>query len=367
MISPAPHSRLGEISILHLTASKGGTGIVSARLAPGRGMMLISAEARMADGRLVEVVSAPDDGEIARRLDGGPDDFAGNGAFSFGGAVLAPFANRVRGSVLPGREIEVAIGSRRVRLPANWSGKAAGAEPYAMHGRLLDRAAQGVISSAESAKGRLLLPAKEELWPSELAFDVAWTLREGGLELQVTAINHGDQRSPVGIGWHPYFNMPSGDRTQARLSVPAATRLVVGDYDQVLPTGERVAVEGTAYDMRAPTGRPLGELYLDDCFADLERRSDGAVVCALFDPAGDYAVRVRTPSPGVKFVQVYAPIDRPVVAIEPQFNLADPFGAIWGRDVDTGMAWLEPGESAEYRLRVEVGPSPADPTARSPG
>jgi aldose 1-epimerase len=42
------------------------------------------------------------------------------------------------------------------------------------------------------------------------------------------------------------------------------------------------------------------------------------------------------------------------VVVEPQFNLADPFGAEWGPDVDTGMAILEPGESVVYSARLEL-------------
>ena len=39
--------------------------------------------------------------------------------------------------------------------------------------------------------------------------------------------------------------------------------------------------------------------------------------------------------------------------IEPQFNLADPYGAIWsGRD--TGMRLLPPGADVAYDVRVEL-------------
>jgi len=39
------------------------------------------------------------------------------------------------------------------------------------------------------------------------------------------------------------------------------------------------------------------------------------------------------------------------VAIEPQFNLADPYGAEW-RGRDTGMAAIPPGGSVTYEARV---------------
>ncbi len=40
------------------------------------------------------------------------------------------------------------------------------------------------------------------------------------------------------------------------------------------------------------------------------------------------------------------------MVIEPQFNLADPYGTEWaGRD--TGMTLLPPGAAATYEVRVE--------------
>jgi galactose mutarotase-like enzyme len=52
-------------------------------------------------------------------------------------------------------------------------------------------------------------------------------------------------------------------------------------------------------------------------------------------------------------VQVYAPPDQAFAAIEPQFNLADPFGEVWPAAVNTGMARLAPGESLSYEVRVQ--------------
>jgi galactose mutarotase-like enzyme len=63
--------------------------------------------------------------------------------------------------------------------------------------------------------------------------------------------------------------------------------------------------------------------------------------------------RISSSTPQVRAVQVYAPLDKAFAAIEPQFNLADPYGEIWPRDVDTGMAQLTPGESLDYQVRVQ--------------
>ena len=61
----------------------------------------------------------------------------------------------------------------------------------------------------------------------------------------------------------------------------------------------------------------------------------------IIDPAAKYGLRVTALSPEIKAIQVYAPPERNVVAIEPQFNLADPYSKSWGK-TDTGMVMLQP-------------------------
>jgi galactose mutarotase-like enzyme len=191
-------------------------------------------------------------------------------------------------------------------------------------------------------------------WPSRTRLDFEYALSARRFEVVVRATNVGDETLPMGIGSHPYFRIPSGDRAQARLHVPARLRALVNDYDAVLPTGALEAVAGTAYDFTAAAGRALGDQYLDDCFTGLERDANGAVVCDVVDPAARYQLRVVGTSPAIRAVQVYAPPSEAYVALEPQFNLADPFGAEWPAGTDTGMVMLAPGAAAEYRVALEI-------------
>ncbi|MET0293769.1 MAG: hypothetical protein ABW042_02040, partial [Phenylobacterium sp.] len=160
---------------------------------------------------------------------------------------------------------------------------------------------------------------------------------------------------PMGIGWHPWFRIPSGRREQVRLRLPADGRAPANNYDEVLPTGAVEPVEGTAFDFRAP--RALGDLYLDDCFTRLVRNADGQLACEFRDPASAYGLSIVSDSPGVKAIQVYAPPDRPVVVLEPQFNLADPYSAAWDPSVDTGMQRLPPGAEIRYEVRLSLLPA----------
>ena len=123
------------------------------------------------------------------KLDGGPDDFNGDKAFSFGGAILAPFANRIRGRPVEPRQIEAVVDGHQVRLPRNWGGKAPGAEQYAMHGLILDAHAPYEVPSPDRITGRLAAGDFGGRWPGKLALDLAWRLEAGALVLAPTPIH----------------------------------------------------------------------------------------------------------------------------------------------------------------------------------
>jgi aldose 1-epimerase len=76
-------------------------------------------------------------------------------------------------------------------------------------------------------------------------------------------------------------------------------------------------------------------------------------VSEIIDPAANYGLRLVTMSPHITSIQVYAPLGKNFVAIEPQFNLPDPYNKNWG-NVDTGMVLLQPGQSVTWRVRLEL-------------
>lgn len=352
MAAPVP---IGGEPLVRLTSDAfDGPGFVEATVLPGRGMMLLQARLRLPSGELCDGLAAPAPTEAAAALNGGPDDFAGNQSFSFGGAILAPFANRITGRAVAGaREIETTVDGRAVRLPRNWGGKRPGAAQYAMHGLILQSPVAWRQDEPRAVSGRLAAGDFGGHWPSATELGFEWRLAAGVLSLRVEARNVGHDRLPMALGWHPYFALPSGDRRQARLRVPARARTEVDNYDDVLPTGRLAPTAGSAFDFTAPGGRALAEQYLDDCFTDLVRQ-DGEAVVDILDPAAGLALSVASPTPQVKAFQVFAPPDHPFVVVEPQFNLADPYGDVWPAGFDTGMAHLEPGQALSYDVRVSA-------------
>ncbi len=332
---------------------------LSAQILPGRGMMTLQIRARLPRLGDVDLLAAPPLDKVREILDDGREDFPGNASYTMGGALLIPYANRIRGEPSPdGRTIRAEVLGRPVQLPANWGGRKPGAERYAMHGLFLASRVDALVRETTEEEDRLRASFQagdfDHRWLSATDLSFEDVLRSESFILTITARNVGGEPLPMGIGWHPYFVIPSGRRQQARMRIPARRRTVVNDYDEVLPTGEVVPVAGTPYDFSPPGGRPLGGLFLDDCFVDLERSAEGHVVAEIVDPEASYGLRIVAAAPHVKAIQVYAPPDGSFIALEPQFNWADPFGPQWGPDVDTGMAILAPGASAVYSVRLEL-------------
>lgn len=329
---------------------------LEATVIPGKGMNLLSVKAFVPGKGTVDVIAAPSLQETKQLLDG--DNPFGNKAFTIGGAFLVPYANRIRGKLSnDGQTIETMIAGKKVQLPANWQGKNPGAEKHSMHGLILGSAFQDVQhqdgAQESSVSGTLHAGDFGGHWLSKTDLKVQTALKSDAVEMTVTATNTGDQDLPIGIGWHPYFAFPSGDRKQARLKLPSQSRALVDNYDNVFPSGKIVPTKGTPYDFSEPNGKALGDLFLDDCFLNLKREVSGDAVIEISDPAAKYGLRIRALSPEIKAIQVYAPVDKSFVAVEPQFNLADPYKKEWGK-TDTGMVTLKPGQSVSWRVRMEL-------------
>ncbi len=330
---------------------------LEATVLPGRGMAVLQIKAFLPGKGEINLLNSPPLPEAQELLDKGDDQF-GNEVFKIGGAILLPFANRIRGTVSPdGKTITAIVAGKTVTLPANWSGNKPGAEKHAIHGLMLRSKFQDVAQQSRPNEATVSATLHAGNfgghWLSDTDVKVETSLQNGAFEMTVTATNVGHAPLPMGIGWHPYFVLPSGDRQQVRLHLPSETRAIMNNYDDSFVTGERVSVKDTPYDFSAPGGRPLGTQYLDDNFSDLIRNQDGSTVSEIVDPAAKFGLRLTTLAASIKSIQVYAPPNKNFVAIEPQFNLPDPYSKDWGK-THTGMVLLQPGESVTWRVRLEL-------------
>jgi aldose 1-epimerase len=325
---------------------------------PGVGMNLLQLKAYFPGKGDIQVLTTMELPDAKKFLETDNDEF-GTNSFRIGAAMLLPFANRIRGKLSDdGKTISTTILGHPFSLPANFHGKNPGAELHSIHGFIYDAKFEDVKQNngpIESTVSAILRGGNfGGHWPSDTDVNLGVTLKNFSIDVYIIAKNVGNEEDPIGIAFHPYFEIPSGDRKQARLQIPADQRVVVNNYDDVFPTGKIVPVEGTPYDFTAPDGAALGGLFMDDCFTDLTRDPDGSATIELMDPASNYGLRIRVLSTHVKAVQVYAPPDKNFVAIEPQFNLADPFNRRIWHGTDTGMVILEPGRTTSWHVRLEL-------------
>jgi galactose mutarotase-like enzyme len=304
----------------------------------------------------VDVLASPDLAGAKKMLDVDDDSF-GNFGFHLGAAFLVPYPNRVRGKLsADGKTITTEWQGHPLTLPASKLGKNPGAERHAMHGLILKAKTDDIrvtkTPGGQQVTGVIHAGDFGGYWFSKTDLVVTITLTGEAVDASILAKNVGDADEPIAIGWHPYFNLPSGDRTQARLRIPGAMVAEVDNYDNVFPTGKLTPVDGTRFDLRAPGGKALGDVFFDDNWSKLDW-AGGAATVDIIDPAAHYGIKVEGISPEIKTIQAYAPPGKAFVALEHQFNFADPFGKEWGT-MDTGMVTLKPGQSTKWHVKLRV-------------
>jgi galactose mutarotase-like enzyme len=158
------------------------------------------------------------------------------------------------------------------------------------------------------------------------------------------------------MGWHPFLRILSGDRSQARVHLPATLYTVVDTIDG-RPTGELRNVENSPKDYRAASGAVMPAASTSVNFSSIERTA-GSIDAWLSDPKANYAIRVRGLSPEIHTLHLWSAKDDTFCAIEEQYNYMDPFGPEWN-GMDTGLVALKPGESTEWHVRLELFDPPA--------
>jgi len=346
-----------KLVTLHRAAvSKTKPEFTSVVLAPGRGMELIAVKANFPGKGEVDVLASPDLATARKMLDE-QDTANGDLGYRLGAAFLCPYPNRIRGKLsADGTTLTTEWNGHTITLPANNIGKLPGAERHAMHGLILKAKTEDVhvtgMPGGEQVSGVIHAGNFGGHWLSKTDLVVTVTLTAEAVDASITAHNVGAEDEPMAIGWHPYFNLPSGDRTQVRISIPGSELAQVDNYDNVFPTGKLTPVTGTQYDLQAPNGVALQKNFYDDNWSHLTWKN-GAVTVKVIDPAAKYGVAIEGLSPQIRTIQMYAPPDKQFVAIEHQYNFADPFGKEWG-SMDTGMVTLKPGQSTKWHVRLRV-------------
>jgi len=361
--APAAHAQdvteIGGEKVVTLTRTAISTTrpeFTSITVAPGRGMEVIQITANFPGKGNIDVLASPDLAGAKKMLDVDDDDF-GNLGYRLGSAFLVPYPNRIRGKLsADGKTLTTEWHGHTITLPANNIGKLPTAERHAMHGLILKAKTDDVqvkeIPGGSEVTGVIHAGDFGGHWLSKTDLVVTLRLTAEAVDATIDAKNVGSEAEPIAIAWHPYFNLPSGDRSQVRVHIPGESTAAVDGYDNVFPTGKILPVQGTRYDLRAPDGVALGANFFDDNWNHIDWQNKEAIV-KVIDPKADYGVDVIGLSPEIRSIQMYAPPTAQFVAIEHQYNFGDPFGKEWGK-TDTGMVTLKPGASTKWHVRLHV-------------
>lgn len=355
----ATPSTIGGEKIVHLTRKQTGNTpqFLGITLFPGRGLNVFQITAFVPGQGRIHVLASPSLNIAAHALTGKGTDRYGDNSYTFGGAFLIPYPNRVFGKVSASHNtVATSWHGQKIVLPANVRYGRNPSDRDAMHGLILESRVKDIkilhTSEGETLVGVLHAGNFGGHWLSKTDLHFSIALSGPTINVAVTAINVGKVSEPMAIGWHPYFAIPSGQRTQARLYVPATMRALVNNYRVEKPTGKLQPVKGTKYDFNVPGGKPLGGIYLDDNFSHLIR-THGAVDVKIADPDTDYGIEEIGLSPEIHTIQVYSPSNARFLAIEQQYNFVDPFGKEW-RGMNTGMVDLKPGKSTTWHVRLRL-------------
>ena len=328
----------------------------SVTVAPGRGMEVLQITENFPGKGNINVFSSPDLAGIKQKLDV-EDDANGDLGYRLGAAFLVPYPNRIRGKLsADGKTLTTEWNGHTLTLPANNIGKLPGAERHAMHGLILKTRTDDV--KVQNGTGGGVITGTIHAgdfgghWLSKTDLVIQIQMTAIDVDVTIDAKNVGGEDEPIAIAWHPDFNLPSGDRSQVRIHIPAEDIAQVDGYDNVFPTGKIESVAGTRFDLRAPEGVALGTNFFDDNWNHLQWNK-GAATVRIIDPAAHYGMEVIGLSPDIRAIQMYAPPASQFVAIEHQYNFGDPFGKEWG-STNTGMVTLKPGASTRWHVRLHV-------------
>jgi galactose mutarotase-like enzyme len=351
-----------EMVQLQRSQMLGGEGpeFLSATLLPGRGMNLLQIRANLPQKGEVNLLASPTPEEAAKLLSGSGEDTTGANSLAMGAAIELPWAGRISGSPTPdGKNVIAMWRGERLILPSDPRDSYGSGGAVAAGGLLLKQASDSVntnvMPDGGEARATFIAGDFDGHWLSKTEIATTVQLSGKAIDIRVVARNTGTTPEPIGIGWHPRFAILNGHRGQMMLRLPEGMRVDVKDRRTGQLSGRLVPVEGTEYDFTGRTGAQLGALNLDDSFVHLRQAMmENGPVAELRDPENDYGLRIIAMTSTIKAIRVYAPLDGSFISIQPQFNFDDPFGREWGKDEDTGIVVLQPGQTTQWKVRLEI-------------
>jgi aldose 1-epimerase len=255
----------------------------------------------------------------------------------FGGIpFLAPWANRLS-------EDAFFANGKKFRLNPDLGNIRRDQNQHPIHG-LLTVSPDWEVTALESDSHSACVTSRLEFWkhpelmaqfPFAHTIEMTHCLRDDALEVRTSIRNLSADPMPVGIGYHPYFQLHDAPRDQWKVHLAARDHLLLSKA--VIPTGERKPMEFA--DLF-----PLAGVSLDDVFGGLVRDSSGH---ATFSVEGAHEKISVIYGPKYTIAVVYAPLGRPFICFEPMSTVTDGFNLAQAgvykelQSIAPGGTWIE--------------------------
>lgn len=325
--------------------------LTSVTVLPGLGMDVLQLTANL-----------PGRGETALFADPSVEEVADNstpahtGLYDTRGAIEAPWGGLLFGLVSPiGTSMTFNWGEHQVELPTEVVAR--GIDEAGLLSRTaVDSQQITTLDDGQIATGVIHSSNFDDHWPSRLDLQVSVELGPNALNIMLTAKNTGSTPLPFGAGWHPRFQVLNGHAGTIQVRLPDGQQLGLADPAADLPSGRIEPPSPEVARLQTHPGLP-GASSLKATLVHLHPGPLDTVPAAEFrDPLSGYGLRLTSQSPATRALRVIAPAQGSYVSLGLATNYDDPFGREWDGTEGSGMATLLPGQSFQWKIRLEIFP-----------
>jgi len=244
---------------------------------------------------------------------------------------MATYSNRIRDGLFEFRERQYQLNN---------------AQKHAIHGTLRDQSWQ--VVNADDAVLHATFDSRQDgsiNWPWPLVASCELAVLNAVVTCQLKVTNVGESGMPIGGGWHPYFTRHLA-QADPLLTIPVTTVYPDTNGD-CLPIG---AAEKIPRELDFKQAKVLDpEQRIDHCFAGLKDAMQ------IQWPDARLCLTLRA-SDNCTHAVLYNP-DAPWFALEPVTHANDAINLL-KQGIDAGLAVIEPGESWQSTLALQVSQPP---------
>ncbi len=325
---------------------------LSVTMVPGLGMGVLQITASVPDRGEMPLLFAPSVASLA-------NDAAGPkvGANDLHGSFEVPWSGNLNGPISPlGTSLTTAWHGRAISVPREATERSgSGAEGGLLMVQPADATRTIPDVNPLSAVGEFHATDFDEHWPSKTNVSVSAQLNARSIDLTVSAKNVGDQPEPMGIGWHPRFLIPGGNRQEIDLRLPMGENMDYSDKGRITPSGKVGSAAETTSRFQGHRAI-LGAQSLDTTLVHMKPAlMDAGLGVELRNPTAGFGLRVSAMSTSIRAIRVVSPSGSDYVSIGMQTNYDDPTGKQWS-DSETPITNLLPGQTIEWKVRLEIFP-----------